>query len=630
MFDGFGIEVRRLNNDELNLIVGIQKHAKNLIQFYNDKDHRVWLEKAFVDIRNGERVAFGAFTRKAEKNEFVGSAILKKATRQTHAEIKNFIIDTDNFSTEVQDRCQRSLLTNIERFCSVRGFTVIEIEFPADLTGHISFFFNNGFRVSSALQSRYNQGDWHYILEKKLEKIYSGDPFDFLTISRWIIYEHFAFPRPANHVSRVVRPSGGAINNSFIFDVAINDRANSSNVQLKGACLYDYNEEYDQKSDLKVLADSSFDLKIYVTKDLKSTVLRFKNKFRVIDKTAISVILGEKSTVNMIKIKPSEVAGLLLVVGSDFKQRIIAQKTTYTHVLGNGLGHILSLSPAVEEHGTLAVFASEKIELDGNTSYDVWGYSVILDVTLPTIESLKVAASNNLLYTDVEAEYYLNDVFSANHNEDRRVSKIEFAKPVVLKNPIDARDSKIFSKDVMKYIETYSEFGVSSCYIDSKSVANVFTKSEFSKIESLVSDSADLERSKYYVPEKIDRLIFYLKESLSLTSELPFLLPALKTDCDSLIEDLSKLKAGTKVISGDDGSLPEFYLNQLAGLITDFKEMAAEIPPSESLENSNLSAIAAKTGKVLETCYPFKDKIPNYDRLVKFFIDVLSPKSFFS
>lgn len=614
------IEVRRLNNDELHYIQTIQREARDILAYYNGPDHEHWLRKAIGEIGDGARVAFGAFIRSTGSPGFVGSAIVKKAARQGHAELKNFVIDKTHCDDKTQLTIQVHLLSSIEKFCSNRGFTAMEIEFPADLIRNISFFLDNKYRVTGAIESRYRRGDYHYVLEKKLDKLYSDDPFDYLTISRWLVHEYFEFPKEeADGLQRATDKSGD-INNSFIFRVAPITNDSNQNDKVTGACMYEYNDQTDSKPDR--FAKTEFDLKILVTKRPKIEYAKFKDKLKLIDPGDIKRMFGEKSTINLLPMDIKDVTGVLIAVGSNFRDRIKFQTKQFSYIVGSGMGHQLATSPLVEDARTFAVFCTERVDPDTGVGIEVWGISTIKSFSKVDLQSIidrkkwnEAEASLGQIWTSDEVEYYLNDAFSANHTEYHRVSLLELEPPVLFDVASEYFTDRLLSQTVSGYLKAVSDSGFSCCYLDNDSVLQILQyAAKMQKPKPLSEPLQENENDKLMISTIIEaiEIIGGLTKIGSFTiDQIKGLTKSLRSsEKNDPIDE--KKNSRIKV-------LVDVVVSQLDEHIREYKSTGRAKDSTTPEKNKQVVIIASKALKVLEASVSIKSEIPEYDAMVGFF-----------
>lgn len=204
--------VRRVLVNEINELKRIQRVAPRLYDDYPFHDD--WVKQACSQVATGERIAFGIYVSVIEhpKNEdvnsklaFSGSVILKQRLYGDSVELKNFLIDTQNFDSEKELKdAQVGLLEKAYSYCERRAFNRISIEIPPRETKMIAFFHEQGFKISSIVSSRYRMGDFFYLMVKELHPKYSGDPFDFLGMVDWILQNRLRCFRDKGPVTKYI------------------------------------------------------------------------------------------------------------------------------------------------------------------------------------------------------------------------------------------------------------------------------------------------------------------------------------------------------------------------------------------------------------------------------------------
>ncbi len=611
MCDNNRIEVRRLNIDELSLILGLQKEARDLLIYYNELEHDHWLKRAIIDIREGTRVALGAFITNESNTHIAGSAILKRGSRQRHVQLKNFIVSNLNGKNiDKQNEIRQIMLRSIERFCSVRGFSSIEIEFPADLTSHIAFFLKNQFRVSDVRQSRYREMDYHYVLEKQLDRMYNGDPFDDLTMSRWLVYEFFQFPRIYDaSIDRVKLQDSEEIENSFTFRVAPNSEIINKDLSLTGACIFETPCNQLDQAEVTAFSKTNYDLKLFVTRrrlsDYSEITLQSPG-VRIIGPEFISATFGEQSPTNVMRLEQNQICGLLLVVGSNFRQRICAQKGDYYYVLGSGLGHILNTSPDVENERTIAVFCSEHISEDGTVDLFLWGYSTILNFNMLSPESVEEFKENDIgrVWTESELDYYLTDEFTVNNNEYKRVSIIKLATPFILEQELSAYSSDVISESVTTFLKTYEKYGVSSCYLDKDSTIQIMNLQRRETISTNIGDEVMLDS----LIDAVESLGSFSTVSANAVKEIRRLVDALRSATEP--NDMTDPRISAIVV---------VVQKELDDLIAQYGKIRSAVQYNDIDKDMYVAKISAKAANLLEAAKPIKEQIAEYDALVDIF-----------
>lgn len=191
--------IRRLLGSEASLIIDVmQKTSPSLKRHYPHHDE--WVKKAIQQIIKGERDAFAIFIPALKSSSTgieqssvlcAGSAIIKKRTYSEYVEIKNVLIDKQQFTDDELIDVRKNLLEKIYVYCELRGLRRLMMELPPDDTEMIDFLHKQGFTISSMVNSRYREGDFFYVLTKDLCPRYLGDPFDFYSMVLWILRHRF-------------------------------------------------------------------------------------------------------------------------------------------------------------------------------------------------------------------------------------------------------------------------------------------------------------------------------------------------------------------------------------------------------------------------------------------------------
>jgi len=151
-------------------------------------EHSRWLNMALQDVVQGKRVAFGAYRSGIDEQrrlsfELVGSIILKPNYFTKIIKLKNLFIHQDVRNNGYG----KALYHKAEDYCSKAGFVCIETEVPSSEQGTISFLHKMGFKISDSYESPYKSDDYIYRVSKPLSPLYTGDVFDFISFSKWLL-----------------------------------------------------------------------------------------------------------------------------------------------------------------------------------------------------------------------------------------------------------------------------------------------------------------------------------------------------------------------------------------------------------------------------------------------------------
>jgi predicted transcriptional regulator len=186
-------QIRRLFlDDELQELKEVLLKEKFFEEHYPNFSR--WLEKAIEECSTkgkGNRIAFGilisVFTDDGQSiPKIIGGCILKK-TQGDSVEMKSLFRSNE----EDDSKCYgKKLLKQVEDHSIKRGYTRVVTDCPCNLEDEkkdtLMFLVQRGFQIDGRSEL-YKMGDYSYVLSKELIPYYSGDPFDWLNLSKWFL-----------------------------------------------------------------------------------------------------------------------------------------------------------------------------------------------------------------------------------------------------------------------------------------------------------------------------------------------------------------------------------------------------------------------------------------------------------
>lgn len=176
---------RILAKDEINQLDNLLVPA--LSKKYPNFDK--WLNKAKEEIKEGIRIAFGEWT----VDRLISTVILKPTISNT-VELKSLFVDP---------KFQKighglSIYEIAEKQCLKMGFKKIIVDAFCEDDDVIIFLISNGYKIYGR-EDLYGVGRYSYLLSKDLKPLYTGDPFDWEKITKWLIENYLGFEVVEEH-----------------------------------------------------------------------------------------------------------------------------------------------------------------------------------------------------------------------------------------------------------------------------------------------------------------------------------------------------------------------------------------------------------------------------------------------
>lgn len=177
--------IRRLRSTDLDDFRGLQKHAAH---YEHSKSlHNKWVEKATREIKEGDRIGYGLFDK--SKRELLGCILLRR-TSSNVIELKNLVVSSAiPPRSEARAKAYKALIAHAEKASKYRGFSQLEIELLSTDYEQIEIFLSLGYSIQPSHESVPAIGIPHYLLWKHVQPEYHGDPFDYLSMARWLLAE---------------------------------------------------------------------------------------------------------------------------------------------------------------------------------------------------------------------------------------------------------------------------------------------------------------------------------------------------------------------------------------------------------------------------------------------------------
>lgn len=412
--------VRRLGFDEVKHIEDMQEHWPEIWDTYDR--HREWLSKVIPELEAGARIAFGAFDYRSEGGDLeltLQGTIVAKGAVSGVAEAKNLIIKPEEGLD--REEVANLLIEKVERFFARRGFDTVVVELPDTEKEQIRWFIDRDYTMTTSTQHRYGTYRTHYVLRKAIDPTYVGDPFDHMSVVRWLLERRLGWRVPSAKSDRPEKweadDAVGVFCGLYRFSIGMPKPVSDSVRELfsvHGCCLVDlgYGDSGTLVPLIRRLAKQSVQLRYFVTfRELKAEeeVCR-DSPVRFIGPAELASALGSDSSVGRCPVRVEEIAGVLLDIGEHTRIRIeekARQNIPFAYFVASGLG--LTLAKREERTGLIAVLGSTEL-VEGKPQFVVWGCSDIADVYSRRHECAfdKVPPSMRLWERKAEFSYYIN------------------------------------------------------------------------------------------------------------------------------------------------------------------------------------------------------------------------------
>ncbi|MCX9024999.1 MAG: GNAT family N-acetyltransferase [Candidatus Methanoperedens sp.] len=264
-----------------------------------------WLEKAKEDIYKGNRFAYGEWI----SDSLISTVILKPTISNT-VELKSLFVDPKFRNTGHSS----NLYEIAERQCIKMGFKKIIVDAFSEDDDVIIFLIRHGYKIYGR-EDLYGVGRFSYLLSKDLKPRYTGDPFDWEGIARWLIENHLGFEIVETHPIIEQRAL------DFSIKKAINEK-----FEILGLVeVKDTNVDQDPVLMLyhKTL-DAGYHVPIFIGRNFKKRAKDFAKKKGVI-------LINEEDIERITdwippEIKREEIAGIILPIKPEFYEKISGKR----------------------------------------------------------------------------------------------------------------------------------------------------------------------------------------------------------------------------------------------------------------------------------------------------------------
>jgi predicted transcriptional regulator len=329
--------------------VEIQQLDSLLIPTYSKEypNFEKWLKEVKKDLKDGKRFAIGIWD-----STLIAVSIVK-LTASSVAELKSFFVN----KLFIHRGCENRRYEETENQCRKSGADKIISFAYADDMPMIGFLISQGFSISGK-EDLYGNSRESYILSKKLNPEYIGDPFDWENMGEWYLRARLNAINLKNH------PQVGPRNFDRHMQIKLNDFSLEALVEIK-----DQKVDHDPIMVLhKSSSDSNFHLPIFIAREYTKRAREYAKKNGVIafDALDIEKMLRKKPPV----FRSGDIKGLIVSIRPGYLERLLKRKAAQYYAKGGPLGrflqkgHIIVFYSTTPEKCVKAVAEVKSIKID--------------------------------------------------------------------------------------------------------------------------------------------------------------------------------------------------------------------------------------------------------------------------
>ena len=261
-----------------------------------------WLGKAKEEIEKGIRFAFGEWI----SDRLISTVILRPTVSNT-VELKSLFVDPKFQKLGHGD----VLYKEAEKQCLKMGFKKIIVDAFDEDEDIIIFLIGRGYKIYGR-EDLYGSGRYSYLLSKDLKPMYTGDPFDWEEIAKWLIENYLGFEIAETHPIIEQRAL------DFKIRKVINEKFEISGlVEVKDTII-----DQDTVSVLyHKTIDAGYHIPILVGRKFKKRAINFAEKKSV-------VLINEEDIQEITEWKPPNITreainGIILPIKPEFYEKIL-------------------------------------------------------------------------------------------------------------------------------------------------------------------------------------------------------------------------------------------------------------------------------------------------------------------
>ncbi|MDO8725403.1 MAG: GNAT family N-acetyltransferase [Candidatus Methanoperedens sp.] len=344
-----GIISRILSKSEIDQLDNLL--VPNLSKRYPNFEK--WLEKAKEEIEKGIRIAFGEWF----SDRLISTVILRPTISNT-VELKSLFVEPKFQKLGHGDH----LYEEAEKQCLKMGFKKITVDAFDEDEDVIIFLIGRGYKIYGR-EDLYGVGRFSYLLSKELKPQYTGDPFDWEEIAKWLIQNHLGFEIIDVHPVVEKRAL------DFSIKKVINEKFTIFGlVEVK-----DTEIDQDPVSILyQKTLETGYHVPVFVGRKFKERAIDFAAKKGVI-------LINEKDILKITKweppdIKREDIGGIILPIKPEFYQKILRKGLSqFVYFKGAPFGKFLKKNNKI-------IFYVE------SPRKEISAYGVIVDVSINSPE----------------------------------------------------------------------------------------------------------------------------------------------------------------------------------------------------------------------------------------------------
>lgn len=286
-----------------------------------------WLEKAKEEIEKGIRIAYGEWY----SDKLISTAILRPTISNT-VELKSLFVDPDyrgmGFGGGLYDEAEKQ--------CLKMGFKKITVDAFDEDKIIILLLIGRGYKIYGR-EDLYGVGRFSYLLSKDLKPQYTGDPFDWEDIAKWLIQNYLGFEIIETH------PIVGERALDFSIKKVINEKFEIFGlVEVK-----DMDVDQDPVSMLyQKTLDAGYHIPVFVGRKFKKRSISFAKKKGVI-------LINEKDILEITEWVPpditkEDIGGAILPIKPEFYEKILRKnRNEFVYFRGTSVGKFLKTNDII-------------------------------------------------------------------------------------------------------------------------------------------------------------------------------------------------------------------------------------------------------------------------------------------
>lgn len=512
-------QVRRLRSADLTAFRELQQHA---VHYARSKVlHNKWMVKAVRELLVGERVGYGLFDTGLAPASLL-ACILLRCTSSNIIELKDLVVGPScgPRGSRGRDRAYRELVEHAERASIYRGFSRLEVELLSSDHEQLDLFLSRGYTIESSQETVPAIGVPQYLLWKQVPPEYHGDPFDHLSMARWLLAERLHWSVAAK--PEPVHFGAGDLQQAFRlrFEVQVHpgrrggqamredgDLAGTGGQRIDGGplqtagriagdCIVDAGKGDAEEFAALLVAEAARELATESVSERPAVRLVVSRRrleglaeaagrvgFRAVLGSALLQAVGYSSGNAAFDVDEGAIRGLLLYVGpADLKslRAYCSVGAGFSYVILNGVGEAVYLGLARDEAAEYhAVFCTDAATAnpEDERRLAIVGWAQVEDVVPRRSDMVEEelrdrqtlwhgqqpASGDSEHQSRVQVAFWVNQ-FSVNFQENDMVHVLHLEKPRWLKEEVALDEVGKDDLAVRPLLADAKLYGLSACY----------------------------------------------------------------------------------------------------------------------------------------------------------------------